>query len=146
MNKAAAAIGCKARGARLAGERRVAAAAPGGVGQSPAVGAAPAGGGEGGLRGREAPGARVFLVHCHRETLRPGFAQPSVSPECPTSPPSSLQISHPARGLCVPTARAADTRLAPRRPVLSIRRAPAARSAQRGAALPGRGSLSTRLG
>lgn len=84
MNKAAAAIGCKARGARLAGERRVAAAAaPGGVGQSPAAGAAPTGGGEGGLRGREAPGAKVFLVHCHRETLRPGFAQPAVSPECP---------------------------------------------------------------
>ena len=98
MNQAASAIGCEARG-------RAPRTAPGGRSRRRGAesGAAPTRAKE--ARHRGTPGARV-CGSLLRETLRPGSAQPAVSPECPKLgsfsfpgvPPSARAVR--ARGAC----------------------------------------------
>ena len=122
LNEAATAIGCKARGARSAGQRP-AAAAQGGVGQIPAVGAVPAVGGCGGVvrGGRKRSGLESFWSRALQRspTEKPySLALPnlrsaySVQNCVHTSPLSSFQVSRPAGRLCAPRARTTNTRLA----------------------------------
>lgn len=145
MNQAAAAIGCAARGRA----RPV----------SPGLRLLPAALGRVRLpvphpprvwtRGHRGNAWGSSLAPCQRETLRPGFVQLSLSPECPNLCPFSrhcppFQMCHPAGRLCAPRLLAVNSRPALRHPFLSVWRAPAARSAPPRTALPCPGSLSSR--